>query len=68
MKHIIIFLLTFISFILSAAEPPIRYPIIFVHGHKSEAIPEVPEDKEKGGLKTWYPTEADGITLNIIPQ
>ena len=38
-------------------------PIIFLHGNKAEAIPEDPENKEKGGLKTWYPTESDGVTL-----
>jgi len=59
MKHMFMLFVTIASFGLNAAD----VPIIFVHGHKSEARPEDPDNKEKGGWKTWYPTESDGITL-----
>jgi len=40
------------------------YPIIFLHGHKSEARPEGedehPDWKDKGGWGTWYPRKRDG--------
>ena len=39
-------------------------PIIFIHGHKSEARPEgsndEPNNKRLGGWGTWYPREVDG--------
>jgi len=44
-------------------------PIIFVHGHKSEARPEGssddPNDKSVGGWATWYPRDYNGITLKF---
>jgi len=49
-----------VSTSLSAAD----VPIIFVHGHKSEARPEGTNDhpdwKDKGGWGTWYPRNRDG--------
>jgi pimeloyl-ACP methyl ester carboxylesterase len=55
----VLILLGFLSTTILASD----CPIIFIHGHKSEAVPEDNEDKTKGGWKTWYPTETDGITL-----
>ncbi len=61
MKHTIIFLLTITSFGLDASD----VPIIFVHGHKSEAVPidTIWDNGQivgfKGGWTTWYPMNPD---------
>ena len=53
-----------VIFFLSIGAIASDYPIIFVHGHKSEARPEGsnedPNDKSLGGWGTWYPRDYDG--------
>ncbi|MCM8804848.1 MAG: fibronectin type III domain-containing protein [Candidatus Omnitrophica bacterium] len=61
MKRVITFIFLFITVFFNLYASDV--PIIFIHGHKSEAVPEDSSDKEEGGWKTWYPTKSDGITL-----
>ena len=62
MKHIITILLVIVSFDLNASD----VPIIFIHGHKSEAVPidTIWDNGQivgfKGGWTTWYPMKPDG--------
>ena len=56
MKNLFIFCFCLMGLNLKAED----YPIIFLHGNKSEAVPEVSGDKRKGGWKTWYPTDIYG--------
>ena len=53
-----------VVFLLSIETAGSDCPIIFVHGHKSEARPEGsnddPNDKSIGGWATWYPRDYNG--------
>ena len=56
--------LIFFIFLLSIKAIPSNCPIIFVHGHRSEARPEGsssdPNDKSVGGWVNWYPRDYNG--------